>query len=122
MISGDKIETLILKLKSTWSKNPVLISVALISILIQFFVNSFTAYGIFRDELYYIACSKHLAFGYVDQPPLMAVILAVNNFIFGNSLFAIRILPAFCDAGIIIFTGKRGTAQIDMLFSPISRE
>jgi hypothetical protein len=24
-------------------------------------------YGYFRDELYNIACSKHLAFGYVDQ-------------------------------------------------------
>ena len=29
-------------------------------------------YGYFRDELYYIACSKHLAFGYVDMAPLIA--------------------------------------------------
>ncbi|PZR70526.1 MAG: hypothetical protein DLM73_17605, partial [Chthoniobacterales bacterium] len=27
-------------------------------------------YGIFRDELYYLACSEHLDAGYVDQPPL----------------------------------------------------
>lgn len=26
-------------------------------------------YGIFRDEMYYVACSKHLAWGYVDHPP-----------------------------------------------------
>jgi len=26
-----------------------------------------TRYGYFRDALYYLACSEHLAFGYVDQ-------------------------------------------------------
>jgi hypothetical protein len=31
-----------------------------------------THYGYFRDALYYLACSEHLAFGYVDQPPLNA--------------------------------------------------
>ena len=35
-------------------------------------------YGYFVDELYYIACSKHLAWGYVDQPPLIAVITLVG--------------------------------------------
>lgn len=27
-------------------------------------------YGIFRDEMYYLACSRHMAWGYVDHPPL----------------------------------------------------
>jgi hypothetical protein len=27
-------------------------------------------YGIFRDEMLYVACSKHLAWGYVDHPPM----------------------------------------------------
>lgn len=31
-------------------------------------------YGYFRDELYYIACSRHLDWGYVDQPPLIALV------------------------------------------------
>ena len=33
-------------------------------------------YGIFRDELYYLACSEHLSWGYVDHPPLSIAVLA----------------------------------------------
>jgi glutathione S-transferase len=31
-------------------------------------------YGYFVDELYYLACARHLAWGYVDQPPLIALV------------------------------------------------
>src|SRR5438876_9275637 len=31
-------------------------------------------YGYFVDELYYLACAQHLAWGYVDQPPLIGLI------------------------------------------------
>ena len=31
-------------------------------------------YGYLGDELYFLACSRHLAWGYVDQPPLIAMI------------------------------------------------
>src|SRR6266436_2944228 len=37
------------------------------------------AYGYFRDEFYYIACSEHLAAGYVDHPPLSIVLLAASR-------------------------------------------
>ena len=40
-------------------------------------------YGIFRDELYYFACGEHLDFGYVDHPPMVAIIAAVIRPIFG---------------------------------------
>lgn len=49
-----------------------------------------TQYGYFRDELYYIACSKRLAFGYVDHPPLAMAILAFVRALFGDSLVAMR--------------------------------
>ena len=36
-------------------------------------------YGYFRDELYYIACSEHLDWGYVDQPPLVALVAWIRG-------------------------------------------
>ncbi len=59
-------------------------------------------YGYFRDELYYIACSKHLDWGYVDQPPLCAVILAVTRWLFGDSLYAIRFPAALAGAAVVV--------------------
>jgi len=50
-------------------------------------------YGYFRDELYFIACSKHLAWGYVDQPPLVAVAALLSSPA-AYQLTALRILPA----------------------------
>jgi hypothetical protein len=62
-------------------------------------------YGYFRDELYYIACGRHLAFGYVDQPPLSILFLHLSQVLLGNSLFAIRLLPALAGAATVAITG-----------------
>src|ERR1700739_4972670 len=53
-----------------------------------------TRYGYFVDELYYLACSHHLDWGYVDQPPLIALVTWFETHVFGTSLSAIRLLPA----------------------------
>jgi len=62
-------------------------------------------YGFFRDELYYIACSEHLAWGYVDQPPLSVVVLEAWRMIFGDSLAALRMVPALVGAATVLVTG-----------------
>ena len=62
-------------------------------------------YGIFRDELYYVVCGRHLAWGYVEFPPLIGLISYVVTSVLGESLFAIRILPAIAGAGLVVLAG-----------------
>lgn len=83
----------------------IILSLAVLKFLLHFAVNVTGGYGIFRDEYYYIACSKHLAFGYVDHPPLSILLLAISNFVLGDSLVAIRVLPAVAGALVVFVTG-----------------
>jgi hypothetical protein len=62
-------------------------------------------YGYFVDELYYLACSHHLAWGYVDQPPLIAVITWLERVTVGDSLPALHFLPAVAAGLRVILTG-----------------
>ena len=62
-------------------------------------------YGYFVDELYYLACARHLAWGYVDQPPLIAFVAWLVRATLGDSLSAIRLLPAVAGACKVILTG-----------------
>ena len=76
---------------------------ALAALLIHLLTNS--RYGYFRDELYFIACSRRLAFGYVDMAPLSAWLLRLQSILFGESLFALRLFPALAAAGTVALTG-----------------
>src|SRR5271154_4033560 len=63
-----------------------------LAFLIQMVSNG--RYGYFRDELYFLAASNHLALGYVDFAPLIAWLTRGFHIVFGDSLHAIRLLPA----------------------------
>jgi hypothetical protein len=63
-----------------------------------------TRYGYFRDALYYLACGEHLALGYVDQPPLIALIAWITRHTIGTSLPALMFWPALAGAGRIVLT------------------
>jgi hypothetical protein len=71
-----------------------------------FHVATSGAYGYHRDELYFISCAQHLAWGYVDQPPLIAVIAKAVLWLFGDSLTGIRLLPALAAAATVVVTGR----------------
>jgi hypothetical protein len=99
---GDAIPTAASQRRS--SAHPALIILfSAVALLVHLLTNG--RYGYFRDELYYIACSRHLAFGYVDQPPLSILLLRLSQVLFGNSLFAIRLLPALAGAATVTITG-----------------
>ena len=72
----------------------IILSISLLNLVIYLITTGFFSYGIFRDELYYIACANRPAFGYVDHPPLSIWLLAVWKSLFGDSMFVIRIVPA----------------------------
>ena len=83
----------------------VILGLSLFALAFHLAVNAFGGYGIFRDEYYYIACSKRLAAGYVDQPPLSMFLLAFSRTLFGISQFGLRILPALSHAVTVVLAG-----------------
>ena len=62
---------------------------------------SHLGYGFFRDELYFLVCGHHLAWGYVDQPPLVALQARIAETLFGLSPTGIRIL-SFSAGGLTV--------------------
>lgn len=99
----------------------LILSLSLAKVAIHVLFND--GYGIFRDELYYLACARHLDWGYVDHPPMVAVILYITQSIasaflpvlqairpgvtedFVNSLHVIRLPAALAGGAVVCLTG-----------------
>lgn len=83
----------------------IILLFSFLKLLLHLYTNAFASYGYFRDEFYYITSTNHLDFGYVDHPPLSVYILAASRHLLGDSLFALRFLPAVAGAATIFLTG-----------------
>lgn len=79
------------------------IVVALMLGSIALHLRAIDQFGWFRDELYYLACGAHLAWGYVDHPPLVALAAAITP---GRSFLAARAIPILCGALAILLTWR----------------
>ena len=81
-------------------------------------------YGYFRDELYYIACSRHLAWGYVDQPPLIALLTWLELHLGGSSITSLRFLPALAGAALVVLTAliarEMGAGRFGISFAALA--
>ena len=87
------------------SRGPMIVSsIAAAHIIFHLLIAN--RYGIFRDELYYLACAEHLDAGYVDQPPMIAFIAWIARHVFGESLGGLRFLPALAGGITVWLTGK----------------
>ena len=86
----------------SFATGPVLGIAAAATVLLLAFASR---YGYHRDELYFLEASHHLAFGYVDQPPIAVLGAALDRVVFGNSLLGLRLIPALLVGACIIITG-----------------
>ena len=83
----------------------------LAALAVAAFHTSFASrYDLFRDELYFIVCGQHPAFGYVDQPPLVPL-LAAGLYALGHGAFALR-LPGALVAGALVWLAARFVALL----------
>lgn len=106
---------------------------AAIKLGLQFALTAWTqhvGYSYFRDEFYYIACGRHLAWGFVDHGPIVAVQGRLGELLFGDSVFALRIFSALAGAATVFLTGiltwslgglrpAQALAMVGVLVAPI---
>ena len=75
-------------------------AIALAKFLFHVYFNN--RYGYFRDEFDYMSCGDHLQWGYVDQPPLIPFLTHISRAVLGDSLRAIRFLPALATSLLVV--------------------
>ncbi len=96
--------------------------IALAEFLFHIYFNN--RYGYFRDEFDYIACGNHLAWGYVDQPPLIPFLARVCRAVLGDSLRSIRFVPALASSLLVVQTAliarEFGGRRFALLLSAIT--
>jgi hypothetical protein len=59
-----------------------------------------------RDELLYFSLGQHPSAGYASVPPLIGWIAWIMQSVFGNSVFAVRLFPAFLGGALIVLTAS----------------
>jgi len=63
-------------------------------------------YGVFRDELYYVACGRRPGWGYVDHPPLVGWVAWLVAQVAGESHLALRVVAALAMAATVWLAGR----------------
>jgi dolichyl-phosphate-mannose-protein mannosyltransferase len=97
-------DTELLSQDSDWaSAGAIIIAIAAAKFLLQMVAAHH--YGYFRDELYFVDISRHLDWGYLDFPPLIAFVTWLSRAVLGESLPALRFFPALAGAIKVLLAG-----------------
>ena len=100
----------------------IVVAIALGKLLLHCYFNN--RYGYFRDEFDYMACGNHLAWGYVDQPPLIPFLIHICRAVLGDSLRSIRFIPAVASSLLMVQTAvlarEFGGRRFALLLSAIT--
>ncbi|KTD44353.1 glycosyltransferase family 39 protein [Legionella parisiensis] len=79
-------------------------SIIFVSVAIRFLCLS--SHNLFVEETYYWNYSQHLDFGYLDHPPMVAMLIKISTLIFGTNEFAVRLPALLCWGGAAFFSFK----------------
>jgi len=74
--------------------------------ILLFHLAFLTGYGVFRDELYYMACGRRPGWGYVDHPPLVGWVAWLVAHVTGESHLALRVVAALATAATVWLAGR----------------
>lgn len=116
--------------RATFSRAELAALVAVPAAKLLLHLATLGGYGVFRDELYYLASTDRLAWGFVDHPPLSIALLALVTGLLGESLPAVRLVPALAGAAAVLVVGLtarrlgagvfgQAVAMVAMLAAPL---
>ncbi len=107
--------------RGRWSRVDLAILLIPTVLKVTLHLLTYRGFGFLSDEFYYIACSNRLDWGYVDHPPLSILLLRIDRWLLGDSLFAIRLLPALAGGATVLLTGllarKLGAGRFGQLLA-----
>jgi hypothetical protein len=85
-------------------QNKLIVFLALLKVVLPYVLQS-SVYELHRDEFLYLAEGHHMAWGYMEVPPVLSVFAWLTNLV-GNGFFWVRLWPSLFGAATFILTAK----------------
>jgi hypothetical protein len=91
--------------QSRWTSERWIICAVAVAVLALHLTTN-ALYGFHRDELYYLDSARHLAWGYVDYPPLTPAVARLSLLLFGPSVWGLRLWPSLAGAVMVVLASQ----------------